>query len=98
MKSLTPVFGDGRDRFAWTALAACSAILAAGLARKVIHTGWQHATGEEPPLNPASPETDWREALAWSVGVGVMVGVARLAARRLAASGWRRATGQFPPL
>ena len=63
--------------------AAAGLVIAAGfLGREVLNKGWELATGEEPPLDPADVDTDWREAVAWTVCLGVVMGLSRLAAQR----------------
>ena len=62
---------------------AAGAVIAAGfLGRELLNKGWELFTGEEPPLDPADVDTDWREAVAWTVCVGVVMGLSRLAAQR----------------
>ena len=82
----------------WSLVASGAAVIAAVAARKGIQEGWRRWADEEPPLNPMSPETDWKQAALWAAASGVVVGMARLFARRSAASGWLRATGRLPPL
>jgi len=66
----------------WKAFATLASIGAAVAARKAAFVVWERQVGEEPPVNPADPKTDWTEALGWTVATGVLVGVARLFARR----------------
>jgi hypothetical protein len=81
---------------AWKLLANGAAIAAAVVARKALTSGWEAATGTEPPENPADPSTDWREALAWGLLTGAVIGVARMLASREAARVAQRMTGSLP--
>src|SRR5688572_22386131 len=88
---------NSRDRLTWSILAAGSATLAAFAVNYALQQGWRRVYDEDPPLNPASPDTSWSSALVWTAAAGLAVGVAQLATRRVAASGWRQVTGKFPP-
>lgn len=85
-----------REEILWTVVATGTAIAAGVAIRRGLAFGWERATGNEPPKNPASPLTDWREAAGWMLTVGAAVGAGRLLARRAAAAGWQRTTGRFP--
>ena len=66
--------------------------------RKALDTAWKKARhGDEPPKNPAAPETDWTEALIWAAISGFAVAAARLLAARGAAATWKSLTGKLPP-
>ena len=69
----------------WVLVSGAAAVAAAFVTRSALKYGWNAATGEDPPLNPASTETAWSEALTWTVAASVVAGVSRLAARRAAA-------------
>ena len=86
-----------REKLKFIALATGSAVIAAAAVRNALRAGWRAVADDDPPLNPASLETDWDEALAWTVMTGVAAGLARLVARRGAAHLWRSVKG-FPPL
>lgn len=80
----------------WKALAALASVGAAVAARNATAALWRHRTGQEPPSNPADPDTDWGEAIAWTLATGALVGVARLVARRGAAQVWEQVEGELP--
>lgn len=80
----------------WKVIGSGSAVLAAAAAERVLHLGWQAATGRKPPTVPEDPETQWREAVAWAVLSGAVIGVARLLATRRAAAYYARSTGSLP--
>lgn len=90
-------FRNSRDRLAWSILAAGSATLAAFAVNYTLQQGWRRVYHEDPPLNPAAPNTSWATALTWTAAAGLAVGVAQLATRRLAASGWQQVMGKLPP-
>lgn len=69
----------------WIATSGLAAAGAAFATRSLLRRGWHAATGEDPPLNPASHETAWTEALIWTVAASVVAGISRLTARRAAA-------------
>lgn len=80
----------------WKVVGAGSAVVAAAFADRVLHLGWEAATGRKPPTVPEDPETDWREAVAWALVSGAVVGIARLIATRRAAQYYVAATGTLP--
>lgn len=80
----------------WKILGGGAAVAAAIVARKTLTSGWEKATGRQPPDNPADPTTEWREALAWGALTGAVVGVARILASRQSARLYQRATGSLP--
>lgn len=84
------------EKLKWMVLATGSAAVAGMAARSAIKAAWRAVRDDDPPLNPASPETDWAEAVAWTVTVGTGVGIARLLTRRAAATGWQRVAGRLP--
>jgi len=81
----------------WKIMGTGGAIMAGIAAKKGLTKGWKVATGNEPPANPESPETDWLEALAWAVVSGAIVGIARMLATRKAAAYYKKSTGHLPP-
>lgn len=85
------------DKLKWLALAAGSALVASFATRNLLRAGWRAFTDDDPPLNPASPDTEWSEAVTWTVAAGLAAGVTRLVARRGAAAAWESATGSRPP-
>jgi hypothetical protein len=84
------------ERIAWTAVATGAAWLAGWAIEKAARTGWRSMTGDEPPDDPESPETDWRDALLWTATTSVALGVGRLISKRLAAAGWQKVSGHAP--
>jgi hypothetical protein len=85
------------DNLVWRATGGLSGLLAAALTRKALTALWRARKHDDPPANPASPQTSWTEAVTWAAATGVALGVARLVALRGAAAGWQRATGALPP-
>lgn len=81
----------------WSAFSLASALGGAMVARKVLDSGWQLATGRKPPENPADPDVEFREAVMWATATGAMVAFARMLAQRRAAHYYVRSTGQLPP-
>lgn len=81
----------------WIALGAGAAVAATLAARSAMRAGWRHRHGEDPPMNPADPQTSWLQAAAWTAASGMVGALAGMAARRAAASGWIRFTGRTPP-
>ena len=81
----------------WKLLAAAASALAAPVAERAVVAVWRLASDEEPPADPAGPDTGWGQAIAWTAAVAVAVAVAQLVARRGAALAWERATGRRPP-
>lgn len=72
-----------------TVIAMGAAIAGGVLARQIIKAGWKGARGEEPPVNPASREVDWKDALLWGAASGALVGAMRILSRRTASSAYR---------
>ena len=73
------------DKQRWMLVSGGSALAVAFATRSALKYGWNAATGEDPPMNPADTETAWTEALTWTVAASVVAGISRLAARRAAA-------------
>ena len=73
------------DKQRWILVSGAAATGAAFLTQAVLKRGWNAATGDDPPLNPASGQTAWTEAVVWTVAASVVAGLSRLAARRAAA-------------
>lgn len=69
----------------WILISGVAASAAALATQSVLKHGWHAATGDDPPLNPASSQTAWTEAVVWTVAASVAAGLSRLAARRTAA-------------
>lgn len=84
-------------RTGWFVVAAGSAMIAGAAARIALNAGWKLAQGDDPPVDPESPDTEWSDAIAWTVVTGVSMGLARLVARRGAAAAWHRVMGARPP-
>lgn len=80
----------------WKVLGMAAPVVAAVVARKALTTGWQAATGVEPPENPADPSTDWREAVLWGALTGAVIGLARMLASREAARLAMRSEDELP--
>ncbi len=74
-----------------------SALGAATVAKKGLHSGWKAATGKNPPNNPADPDVDVWEAVAWAAASGTLVALARMLATRRAANYYAKSTGHLPP-
>ncbi len=85
------------DDTLWIAIGAGAAIAATLATRGAMRAGWRHRHGEDPPINPADPETSWIQAAAWTAASGMVGALAGMVARRAAASGWVRFTGRTPP-
>jgi hypothetical protein len=80
----------------WKVLGGVAGAAAGWTTRTALRALWRRGKGEEPPDNPASPQTSWGEALLWAAGSGVALAVVRLVAQRGAAEAWRSATGSYP--
>lgn len=80
----------------WKLVAMGATVGASILIRKGMEEAWRVINKEDPPENPASPDTQWREALIWTAAMGLTVGIARLLAERAAAEGWRKYKGHLP--
>ena len=85
------------DKLKWFSLALGSAFIASFAVKNLIRAGWRTFTDDDPPLNPASLETDWNEAITWTVVTGIAAGLTRLIVRRGAAATWHNVTGALPP-
>jgi hypothetical protein len=86
-----------KDEVLWKAAGSLASIGAGMVAANLAAEVWRRGRHDDPPANPADPQTSWGEAIAWSLLVGVTMGLARLIARRGAAEAWRRAKGSLPP-
>ncbi|GMA87264.1 hypothetical protein GCM10025868_25140 [Angustibacter aerolatus] len=64
---------SGWDRSCGSLLGTGGAIAAGIGARKVLNTGWEKATGNPPPVNPASPNVQVLEAVAWAAVSGAII-------------------------
>jgi hypothetical protein len=84
-------------KIGWKVFGGLSVLAAGVIAKRAVDTTWGAVTGQEPPANPASPETTWPEAVGWALASGAAVGLARLAAARGAARYWQESTGRLPP-
>jgi hypothetical protein len=91
-----PVAGAA-GKIGWKIVAAAFAVPTGIAVRKALETGWRKAKNDDPPKNPAAPDTAWSEALAWAALSGIAVAAARLLAARGAAATWKSLTGQLPP-
>lgn len=80
----------------WNIVGSGAAVLAAIAARKALTAGWEAATGNEPPENPADPQVPWRQAIGWGMLTGAIVGVARMLANRETAKVAQKVTGKLP--
>ena len=70
----------------WMLVSGGTALAVAFITREALKYGWNAATGDDPPMNPADTETAWTEAVTWTVAASVVAGLSRLAARRAAAT------------
>lgn len=86
----------GADKI-WKAASMAASVGAGIAARNAAQAMWRMRRGQEPPANPADPNTGWGEAIGWTLFVGALVGVARLFARRGAAGVWEAVEGHKPP-
>lgn len=86
------------DRIAWAALAAGAAYVAGWAIEKAARRGWRSVTGDAPPEDLASPDTDWKDALLWTATTSVALALGRLLSRRIAAAGWQQVAGEAPPV
>ncbi len=84
------------DENLWKMAAAGSAMIAGTLVRSLVTKGWKAATHKNPPVNPASNETNWQEALTWTIATSVAVGIAQLVAKRGTDALWINAFGKKP--
>jgi len=80
----------------WKVLGTGAAVGAAGVAKKLVASGWTAATGKEPPDNPEDPEVSWQEAVGWAVVSGTVIQLARLIATRQAAAYYVKSAGHPP--
>lgn len=80
----------------WKFAISGAAVVAAIATRKILSSGWEAATGHEPPENPADPSTEWKEAVAWGMLTGATIGVARMLARRETTKLAQRSQGSLP--
>ena len=85
------------ERHKWLAVAAAASALAAPLAERVLESAWRRAAGEDPPVDLAAEDIEWRRVFAWTAASALVVGLAQVAARRSAALAWHRVTGKRPP-
>lgn len=74
------------DKQRWILTSGLAASAAAFATQSVLKRSWNAATGDDPPLNPASSRTAWTEAVVWTVAASVVAGLSRLAARRATAA------------
>ncbi len=70
----------------WLLLSSGAAMAASFATQTLLKKGWNAATGEDPPLNPASAKFTWPEALTWTLAASVVAGVSQLVARRSVAT------------
>lgn len=85
------------ERQKWILVASAASALVAPLAEGALSDAWRRATGEEPPVDMAESDIEWRRVVAWTAASAVVVGLAQVAARRGAALLWHRVTGERPP-
>ena len=85
------------EKMAYTATATGAAMVATLAATAALKAGWRAVRKDDPPVNPAHPDTAWTDAIAWGVACGVGIGLARLLAQRGTAAAWQAQTGHRPP-
>ena len=85
------------SKVVWKVLAVGSGLVAAQVTKKGLDAGWRKAVGDEPPRNPAAPDTQWREAFAWAAASGTALALTKVLATNGAAKAWQRTTGHLPP-
>ena len=66
----------------WLLLTGGAAMAASFVTRTLLKKGWNAATGDDPPMNPADMRTSWSEAVVWTLAASVVAGLSQLAARR----------------
>ncbi|MCD0459697.1 DUF4235 domain-containing protein [Roseiconus lacunae] len=71
-------------------LAYGAAIAATFVARQALQASWRTALDRDPPVNPSSPEVNWKDALLWGAISGALVGMTRIASRRSASAFYDR--------
>lgn len=74
------------DKHRWILASGLAASAAAFATQSLLKRSWNAATGEDPPLNPASSRTVWTEAIVWTLASSVVAGLSRLTARRATAA------------
>ena len=82
----------------WSVFSLVSALGAAAVAKKVLNTGWQGATGKDPPENPADPDV----AAARGRGLGSRSAARSSRSPACSPSGgpahyYQKSTGRLPP-
>lgn len=85
------------ERRKWLLVAGAASAVAAPLAERVVSSLWRRTAGEDPPVDVAADEIEWRQVLAFAAASALVVGVAQVLARRGAALAWHRAVGKRPP-
>jgi len=66
----------------WLVISGAAAMAASFLTKTVLAKGWNEATGDDPPENPAASSVSWGQALAWTAAASLAAGLAQLVARR----------------
>ena len=73
---------ESKDGLVLLAASTVGGLAAATVARKTARLTWKAVTGEPPPDDPRSKDTDWMVAVLWAVASGAAIGVARLLVER----------------
>ena len=77
----------------WLLATGLAAMASSFVTKALLKKGWNTATGDDPPMNPADPRTSWTEAVTWTLAASAVAALTQLAARRTAAG----ALGGAPP-
>ena len=85
------------SKLGWKIVGGGAAAAAGAAAGKAVALVYRAVRDEDPPTDPAHPDTAWAEALVWAAASGAAIALGRLAAERLAARGWVRTLGSLPP-
>lgn len=86
-----------RERLIWAAVSAGAVLSASLLARRGADAAWRYLRDEEPPRDPADPNTRWRTLAAWTLISGIGAAAARLTGQALATKAWQKRLGRLPP-
>ena len=70
----------------WLLATGAAAMAASFVTKTLLKKGWNAATGDDPPMNPADSQTSWAEAVTWTLAASVVAGLSQLTAKRAAAS------------
>lgn len=80
----------------WKITSAIAGVAAGFVARKVIKSSWEAATGHDAPDSPEDPRLTWGQAIAFAAISGVIMEVVRTVAARGAGQYYANKTGLGP--